>query len=226
MHKVSFIIPTLDEVQGITEVLESITDKELDGYEVEILVVDGGSTDGTRKEAERYGVRVFFEKGGKASAVRRGFEECQGDYVFLIDGDGSYPCDKISTMLDKLEDGSSMVLGSRFSGEVDDGAMSRVNRFGNRVLTSMANKLYGTEISDLCTGLRGVKTDCVGDIPGKGFEVEAGLHALMCDSNISEVPIRYKERAGESKLRIWDGFKIAKRLLVEKIKKKKERFFV
>ncbi|MFO7791356.1 MAG: glycosyltransferase family 2 protein [Candidatus Saliniplasma sp.] len=222
MEKVSVIIPTLDEVEGISQVLESIPEEELkgEGYGVEILVVDGGSSDGTRKIAEEYGAQVLLERGGKASAVRRGFKECQGDYVFLIDGDGSYPCDKISLMLDKLQGGNSMVLGNRFSGGVEDGAMSKVNRFGNKVLTFMANRLYGTDVSDLCTGLRGVKlTDLEGNITGKGFEVEAALHALMCDQQICEIYIDYKKRKGESKLRIWDGFKIAKRLLIEKVKK-------
>ncbi len=222
MEKISFIIPTLDEVEGIVQVLENIPKKDLEsqGYEVEVLVVDGGSSDGTRKVAKDHGVKVYFEEGGKASAVRRGFEECVGDHVFLIDGDGSYPCDKVMDMLEKLENGSSMVLGNRFSGDVEDGAMSKTNRFGNKVLTSVANGLYGTDVSDLCTGLRGINVDNLeGEIPGKGFEVEAGLHILMCDKNICEVPISYNKRMGESKLKIWDGFSIAKRLLVEKIKR-------
>lgn len=222
MEKVSFIIPTLDEVKGIKKVLESIPENRLKGrgYDVEILVVDGGSSDGTRKVAERYGVQVYYEKGGKASAVRRGIKECRGDHVILIDGDGSYPCDKVPMMVERLDDGSSMVLGNRFSGDVEDGAMSNINKFGNKILTFMANHLYGTDVSDLCTGLRGLKLkDMENELPGKGFEIEAGLHALMKDRNISEVPISYNKRKGESKLRLWDGLSIAKRLFVEKIKR-------
>ncbi len=221
MEKVSFIIPTLDEVEGVTGVIEDIPERELksSGYEVEILIVDGGSTDGTCEVVKDYDVQVYLEEGGKASAVRRGMKESSGDYVFLIDGDGTYPCDKVSLMLDKLQNGTSMVLGNRFSGDVQDGAMSRLNRFGNKFLTSLANRLYKTDISDLCTGLRGIKSECLnGEIPGKGFEIEAALHAMMCDMDICEVPISYKERKGESKLKVRDGFKIAKRLLVEKMK--------
>lgn len=220
MEKVSFIIPTLNEVQGVSVVLDEIPVSELKslGFGVEILVVDGGSTDGTRDVLEEYDVQVYNEEGGKASAVRRGMKESSGDYIFLIDGDGSYPCDKISLMLEKLQNGTSMVLGNRFSGDVEDGAMSRLNRFGNKFLTSMANRLYRTDISDLCTGLRGIKVECLGEIPGKGFEVEAALHTVMCDKKICEVPISYRERRGESKLKVRDGFKIAKRLIFEKMK--------
>jgi len=222
MGKVSFIIPTLNEVEGIIQVLESIPEEELmsRGYEVETMVVDGGSSDGTRDAAKEFGVDVYYEKGGKTSAVRRGLNECQGDFVFLIDGDGSYPCNKILEMQERLENGNSMVLGNRFSGDVAEGAMSRTNRIGNKVLTSMANRLYGTDVSDLCTGLRGIIVDHLeGSISGKGFEIEAELHALMCDKNICEIPISYNKRIGESKLRVWDGLKIAKRLFLDKFKK-------
>jgi len=227
MSKVSFIVPTLDEVEGIKKVLNSLPEYELEemGYEMEVLVIDGGSSDGTKSKVKETDVELYREDGGKASAVRRGLIECDGDYVFLIDGDGSYPCDKIPQMVERLENGSSMVLGSRLSGRVEEGAMTRTNKFGNKILTGLANWLYGTQVSDLCTGLRGIKKESVkGMIPGKDFEIEAGLHVLLSKEEISEIPISYKRRKGESKLRVWDGFKIAKRLFVEKIKKKEKGF--
>ncbi|MFO7990843.1 MAG: glycosyltransferase family 2 protein [Thermoplasmata archaeon] len=222
MSKVSVIIPTLNENHGIVDVLEKIPYDGFEemGYDVEVLVVDGGSTDGTRERAGKMGADVYLHEGGKASAVRRGLKESDGDYVFLIDGDGSYPPSVMVRMVEKLENGATMVIGSRFLGEIQDGSMSKLNKFGNRVLTRMANKWYPEEVSDLCTGLRGFKRGALnGSVPGVGFQIEAGLHTVFAGKGVAEVPIKYAKRKGESKLRTVDGLKIA-RLLWKKRKGK------
>ncbi len=220
---ISVIIPTLNEEEGIEEVIEGIPFEDLKnrGYEVEVLVVDGGSSDKTVKKVKDLGYEVINVEGGKAEGVRKGLQKVEGRYVFLIDGDGSYPSEKIKDMTRELENGNDMILGSRFEGKISNGAMSTKNRIGNKILTWMANKLYGTEVSDLCTGLRGFEIDGIecGDIPGQGFEIEAGLHTIFSDEDISELGIRYVERRGESKLRTKDGFKIAARLIREKFGK-------
>lgn len=215
MSKVSVIIPTLNENHGIVDVLKKIPYDGFRerGYDVEVLVVDGGSEDGTRERASWMGADVYLHEGGKASAVRRGLKESDGEYVFLIDGDGSYPPRVMVKMVEKLENGASMVLGSRFLGEIQDGSMSWLNKLGNRCLTRMANKWYPGEVSDLCTGLRGFKREELnGSVPGAGFQIEAGLHTVFAGKGMDEVPIRYSKRKGKSKLRTVDGLKIAKLL--------------
>ncbi len=224
MDKVTLIIPTLNEADGITEVLKSVPETALEemGYEVEILVVDGGSVDGTRKIAAEAGAKVILEEGGKAAAVRRGLRESSGEYVFTIDGDGTYPPERIVDLLEELNNGVSMVLGSRLSGDIYPGAMSSMNRFGNRLLTGLANGLYGVKVSDLCTGMRGFRRTALNgrEPAGKGFEIEASLHGLLIDKGVAEVPIEYRARKGESKLRTKDGFFIAVRLLKSRFGKK------
>ncbi len=223
MTKISIIIPTLNEKESIEKVIDSIPENNLRnrGYDVEILVVDGGSSDGTVEKIKEKEVKVFRAEGGKAQGVREGIKRSNGDFVFLIDGDGTYPADKICDMMNELENGSDMVLGSRFQGEISDGAMSIKNMMGNRFLTWLANRLYDTEVSDLCTGLRGFESNGLdaAELPGKDFEIEAGLHSLFCKKCISEVPIKYIEREGESKLVTSDGFKIAARLLKERFRR-------
>lgn len=220
---ISVIIPTLNEQEGIVEVIEDIPEDQIHelGYDLEILVVDGGSSDRTVEKVKNMGIDVFHAERGKSEGVRKGLEEAEGDQVFLIDGDGSYPAKRIPDMLKELRNGSDMVLGSRFNGQICNGAMCTKNKIGNKILTTLANKLYGTEVSDLCTGLRGFKKERVEDkkISAKGFEIEAGLHAVFYDRKISEISIRYDRRKGKSKLRTVDGFKIASRLLKEKFKK-------
>jgi len=220
MDVVSVIIPTLNEKEAIEDVIDDIPDEKLQekGYDVELIAVDGGSSDGTVEILDKSGVEVIHSKGGKAEGVREGLKNVDGDVVFLIDGDASYPAEKISPMIEELENGSDMVLGSRLEGQITDGAMSTKNKMGNMVLTWLANRLYGTDISDLCTGLRGFRCDGLEpeEIPGKGFEVEAGLHTLFSEKEISEISIDYRMRKGESKLVTFDGFRIAYRLLKEK----------
>lgn len=215
MSTVSIVIPTLNEVEAIREVIEDIPINKLKskGFKSEIIVVDGGSTDGTVDKLDDLDVMVVREDDGKANAVRKGFEIADGDYLFLIDGDGSYPAENIVDMVELLEDSYDMVIGSRFAGKIDDGAMSLRNKIGNKILTWMGNKVYGTSISDMCTGLRGIKADEIDGFPGEGFEVEAGIHMIMSDKKIKEIPIEYKKRKGSSKLHLWDGFKIGWRLL-------------
>jgi len=220
MSSVSVIIPTLNEKEGIEEVIEDIPVERLqdDGYLVEVLAVDGGSSDGTIELLKNLDVEVIHVEGGKAKGVREALKNTIGEFIFLIDGDGTYPAEKIPIMLEELETGSDMVLGSRFKGDISDGAMSLKNRFGNRVLTWLANRLYGTDVSDLCTGLRGFRCDGIDveDIPGKGFEIESGIHSVFSDDQICEISIDYEKRKGESKLVTMDGLSIALRLLKEK----------
>ncbi|MFO8110199.1 MAG: glycosyltransferase family 2 protein [Thermoplasmata archaeon] len=220
MSSVSIIIPTLNECEGIEDVLRRIPHNTLQsmGYGVEVLVVDGGSTDGTLDKVQE--ADLCRQHGGKAEAVRRGVKETKGEFVFLIDGDGSYPPEAIPDMVKFLERGNSMVLASRFKGKIEKGSMSLLNKIGNRMLTWLANRLYPENITDLCTGLRGMNRYDLECIPGTGFQVEAGIHTVMAGKGIAEVGIIYKPRKGTSKLSTIDGFKIAGFLLSKKIRRR------
>src|SRR5437867_9257730 len=116
----------------------------------EVLLVDDGSTDGTDRTAADAGARVLKLRAnsGKGSAVRRGLREARGDVIVLIDGDGQDDPTEIPCLLEALRPDVDLVVGSRFIGRFEPGAITPVNRWGNRFLTSVINRLFGTRLTD------------------------------------------------------------------------------
>ena len=143
---VLIVIPALNEVSTIGQVLDEIPLDELRrmGYEPRILVVDNGSSDGTRHVALEKGAEVVDEPcRGKGMAMRRAFRDVSADFVFMLDGDATYPPSNIPGMLHVLEEGHDVVIGSRLAGTRAPGSISRLNVIGNRLLTLLACTLYG-----------------------------------------------------------------------------------
>lgn len=201
------VIPTLNEAEGIVRVIE-----EVRGVGVsKILVVDGGSTDGTVELARRAGARVVFQEGrGKADAVRTAFKYVDTPYVVVMDGDFTYPADHIRDIVDKLREGFDEVIGARRFPE--PGAMPRLFAFGNRLLTWWFNLLFGTRLSDVLSGMYGLRRDAVADalFATRGFSIEVEIAAHVASAGeVTEVPIRYRRRLGRKKLGVRHGFQIA-----------------
>ena len=223
-RRVSIVLPALNEERTIGEVIDEIkrADVAARGYEIEVLVVDNGRTDRTEDIASRQGARVIREgERGKGSAVRTGFGQVSGDFVFMLDADFTYPAAHIPEMLELLEDGHDVVLGSRIRGYMEPGAMSRLNVVGNRLLALLANLLYGTRISDLCTGCWGFRREVIDglELDARGFDLEAEMFAEVARKGyrVVEVPIGYRRRKTPSKLgSIRDGVKIGRTLIKER----------
>ena len=228
LYSVSIIIPALNEKLTIGKVIDEIPKEDLQkvGYGVEIVVVDNNSTDGTAEIAKEKGVKVIVESiKGKGRAVRTGFKSVGGDFIFILDADYTYPATYIPIMLEVLQEGHDVVIGSRLRGQMGEGAMSRMNLVGNRFLSFIANILYGTRISDLCTGYWGLTRRVIEDIEldAKGFELEAAMFAEIAKKgySIAEVPICYRRRTTPPKLNsLKDGFKIGWTLLTKKFRRK------
>lgn len=224
LYSVSIIIPALNEKLTIGKVIDEIPKEDLQkaGYGVEIVVTDNNSTDGTAEIAQEKGAKVIVESiKGKGRAVRTGFKSVSGDFIFILDADYTYPATYIPIMLEALQEGHDVVIGSRFRGQMGEGAMSRMNLVGNRFLSFLANILYGTRISDLCTGYWGLTRRVIEDIEldAKGFEFEANMFAEIAKKgySIAEVPICYRRRMTPPKLNsLKDGFKIGWTLLIKK----------
>jgi dolichol-phosphate mannosyltransferase len=128
-------------------------------------------------------------------------------------------------MLEVLQEGHDVVIGSRLRGQMREGAMSRMNLLGNRFLTFLANILYGTRISDLCTGYWGFTRRVIEDIKldAKGFELEANMFAEIVKKgySIAEVPISYRRRRTPPKLdSLKDGLKIGWTLLTMRFRRR------
>jgi dolichol-phosphate mannosyltransferase len=125
-------------------------------------------------------------------------------YLIMLDADATYPPRFIIDVVSSLEEGADVVMGSRFLGEIKEGSMTRLNHFGNILLSNMASLLYQTPCTDLCTGMWGFNGQALRmlELNSKHFELEAEFFAESAKKGlrVEEIPISYLPRAGETKL--------------------------
>lgn len=230
--KVSVVIPTKNEADNVGWVLERLPE-----VVDEVIVVDGQSTDGTTGVARRVrpDVRIVHEEApGKGAAVRSGFAAARGDFIVMIDADGSMDPGDIERCVERLEERREdaaqdpepaypIVKGSRFTtgGGTDD--MELIRRLGNRVLLGLVNLLYGARLTDLCYGLFAFRRDQLDrlELESDGFEIETEIvvRALRAGIELGEVPsFEAERRCGTSNLRTWrDGQRVLRTLLRERL---------
>jgi dolichol-phosphate hexosyltransferase len=224
--EICIIIPTLNEESSIGKVIDEVPRKTLEdlGYIVNVVVVDGISTDQTIKIAQEKGATVILEeRRGKARAIRTALEKVEADYLFMLDGDYTYSPAHIPAMIEVLKR-YPVVIGSRLKGKREKGALKKINLVGNLFLTAFANILYGTRISDVCTGYWGFRREVIQKLilTSDGFQLEAELliQVSKMGYKIGEIPILYRCRAGKAKLSgIKDGIKIARFLFSKRVRK-------
>lgn len=210
--RISVVIPALNEADNLPHVLPTIAETA-----AEVILVDGHSTDDTVAVARRLipDVRVVQQFGkGKGNALRCGVAECTGDVVILMDADGSTDPREIPLFVEALLGGADVAKGSRFlaAGSSDD--ITRLRRFGNRMLNEVVNQLFQTPFTDLCYGYIAFWRGCLDyfDIDCDGFEVETqiNLRARKANLKIVEVPSHEHLRLhGASHLRTFrDGWRV------------------
>jgi glycosyltransferase involved in cell wall biosynthesis len=188
---------------------------------VEVVVVDDGSTDGTDRVAAAAGARVLRlpANGGKGSAVRRGLSEVRGEVIVLIDGDGQDDPAEIPRLLDALSPDVGLVVGSRFIGRFEPGAITPVNHWGNRFLTSVINLLFSTALTDTQAGFKALRAETLRQLHLRAarfdIEVDLLLGVLRAGGRVVEVPVRRAPRQhGESRLNsLRDGARILRRIV-------------
>jgi dolichol-phosphate mannosyltransferase len=214
---------TLNEESGVGPTLEDIN--EVLGKQ-SVLIVDGKSDDRTVEIAKNLGANVVFQnQTGKGEAIGKGIEELgTTKYVVFIDADFTYPAGYIPHMIKILEEKPhvGMVIGNRFNPKFDyKRAMNNAFYFGNRFLAFAQNVLNGIRLSDPLSGLRAVRSDILKGWKPKsnGFdiEVEMNYHVERKGFSIEEIPIEYRKRFGEKKLKIKDGFIILTRIISESL---------
>jgi len=212
--KVSFVIPALNEEEGIKKTIKSIPKKKLEemGYEVEIIVVDGGSKDRTKEVAEELGAKVIVEpRRGYGRAYKTGFEHVSGDIIVTGDADGTYPFEEAPRLIKMLEDeGLDFINTNRFE-KMEPGAMSLMHKIGNWVLTVAARILFGVNIKDSQSGMWVFRREILKNMEllgdGMEFSEEIKIRAFK-RFKAKEVGIEYRQRVGEKKLRSFkDGIR-------------------
>ena len=192
----------------------------------DVLVVDDGSTDGTDRAAAEAGARVLrlAANGGKGSAIRRGLAEVHSDVIVLIDGDGQDDPSEIPRLLEALDPDVDLVVGSRFLGTFEPGAITPVNHWGNRFLTSVANRLFATRLTDTQAGFKAVRADTLRRVHLRAhrfdIEVDLLLGVLRAGGRVVEVPVRRAPRQhGGSHLKsVRDGVRILCRIVARRLR--------
>jgi dolichol-phosphate mannosyltransferase len=191
----------------------------------EVLVVDDGSTDGTDRVAADAGAQVLrlSSNGGKGAAVRHGLSHARGDVIVLIDGDGQDDPAEIPHLLDALQADVDLVVGSRFIGHFEPGAITPVNHWGNRFLTAVINLLFSTALTDTQAGFKAVRAETLRrlNLRAKRFDIEVDLllGVLRAGGRVVEVPVRRGPRPhGESRLNsLRDGTRILRRIVARRL---------
>jgi hypothetical protein len=216
------VIPCLNEEASVADVVAEaravLERTELTG---EVVVVDNGSEDDSAARAGAAGARVVSEpRRGYGSAYLAGLAAARGNYVVMTDADGSYDLSRIPEFVSRLRNGDDLVLGSRIKGHIQRGAMPWTHRWiGNPVLTGMLNLLFRGRVSDAHCGLRAVRRDALRrlDLSATGMEFasEMVIKAAKRGLRVSEIPIEYRPRVGESKLNsMRDAWRHARFMLV------------
>ena len=240
--RVSVVVPAKNEAENIGWVLERLPDA-VD----EVVLVDGSSDDRTIEAAlsVRPDTRVVRQRRpGKGVALRMGFQAARGDFIVMIDADGSMDPQEIDEFLSRLHERRlaaealpvtaryPIVKGSRFmpGGGTDD--MSLLRRTGNAALLRLVNFLYGASLTDLCYGLFAFRRDALDelDLASDGFEIETEIvaRALREGLLIGEVAsFEAPRRSGQSNLNTWrDGQRVLRTLLMHRWMRREGRELV
>lgn len=220
--EVSIVFPCLNEASSVADCVHNSTE-QLEGAGIygEVIVCDNGSEDGSGLEAARAGARVVRESTrGYGSALRTGIRAARGEYIVMLDADGSYDLGAIAPMVAALRAGADLVMGNRFRGRLAPGSMPWLHQHvGSPLLSWLLNLFFGTSVGDVHCGMRAFTRDAYHRMAlkttGMEFASEMVARAARIKLHVAEVPVDYHPRAGESKLRRYrDGWRHLRFLLM------------
>jgi len=223
-EKVVVILPAYNEVHSIASVIDEIRALPL---ECVIVVADSGSTDGTAGRATLREVDVIHCERGKGRATRQALNSVNGDYIFMMDSDYTYPARHLLPMLDMLKGGKLLPVYDAVYGwrhDIKIGAMPLMHKVANKSLNMLANMLYKPQKThDLCSGMWGFTGDTAKflakRLTSNAFTLEADIFSSLARDKrrLGCVEISYRKRIiSDSKIRIADGLKIAMFLITRR----------
>jgi dolichol-phosphate hexosyltransferase len=199
-REITVVIPTLNEEDALSKVLEELLSLGIQN----ILLVDGYSTDGTVQVAKKFGIEVIFQQGkGKTGALKTAIHSVKTPYMLIMDGDYTYDPSYIREFTGYM-DSCDEIIGARFSN--DSKSMTRLHKFGNKLITKLFNMLMSTNVSDVCSGMYMLRTQVAKNLhlSTSGFDVEAEIAAQIASAGrLAEVPVNYRPRIGRQKLSTW-----------------------
>lgn len=223
MPSVSVVIPAKNEARNLEHVFGTIPE-----WVDEIVLVDGHSEDDTVAVAQKLhpAVRIVHQQGrGKGDALQAGFAAAKGEIIVMMDADGSTDGKEIPRFVAALTTGADFAKGSRFASGGGSDDITFYRQLGNKVLSGLVNRLWGTRYTDLCYGYNAFWAKHLPklDLDCAGFEVETvmNVHAAKAKLAIQEIPSHEHSRLhGESNLHVVrDGIRIAKFIVRERFRR-------
>lgn len=222
--ELSIVMPCLNEAETLAICIKKaqmfLKENNVIG---EVIIADNGSTDGSQHIAEQHGARlVKIAEKGYGNALKGGIEEAKGIYIIMADADDSYDFQALLPFLTKLREGYDLVMGNRFKGGIEPGAMPVLHKYlGNPVLSFLGRLFFKIKIGDFHCGLRGLSKEAFNhmDLKTTGMEFASEMivkSKLKC-LKITEVPtILYPDgRTRKPHLKTWsDGWRHLRFLLL------------
>jgi glycosyltransferase involved in cell wall biosynthesis len=222
--ELTILMPCLNEAETLATCIDKAQGYlERSGVVGEIVIADNGSTDGSQAIAEAHGARVVnvVDK-GYGAALLGGIAAASGTYIIMGDADDSYDFANLDHFVERLRAGDDLVMGNRFRGGIEPGAMPPLHKYlGNPVLSSIGRLFFRSPIRDFHCGLRGFNRQAILDLhlqtTGMEFASEMVVKASLGGRRISEVPTTLKKdgRSRPPHLRSWrDGWRHLRFLLI------------
>tara|TARA_A100001011_G_C14299383_1_gene840031 strand:+ start:984 stop:1685 length:702 start_codon:yes stop_codon:yes gene_type:complete len=217
--KLSVLIPVYNEKNTIQQCLDAVLNSRIGNLELEVIVSDNNSTDGTKEilaKIDDKRVKILFRENnnGKGANIKNALKESKGDLILFQDADLEYSPDDYLTLLDPFyKFNADVVYGSRLTRAKSTSIIGFPNYIGNIILTFIANLLFNKIFTDIATGYKVFKKDIIKNlnISSDGFEIEPEITAKISKNKkirIFEVPITINSRGyGEGKkVRWWHFF--------------------
>ncbi len=193
--ELTILMPCLNEAETLAACIRKANAfLKRENIKGEILIADNGSMDGSQEIARSCGARVIDARAkGYGAALQAGLENARGTYVIMGDADDSYDFSNLTPFVEKLREGYDLVMGNRFTGGIEKGAMPFSHRYiGNPVLSWLGRILYHCNIRDFHCGLRGCRTDAVKGLhlraPGMEYASEMVIATVTHNLKIAQVP--------------------------------------
>jgi hypothetical protein len=222
--QLSVVLPCLNEAETLAVCIKkALTSIDELGIRGEVVVADNGSTDGSQQIAADCGARVVdVAEKGYGAALMGGIRAASGTYVIMADADDSYDLSGLEPFYSALQDGADLVVGNRFKGGIEKGAMPALHRYlGNPVLSFVGRLFFHSDLGDFHCGLRGFRRDAILALglrtTGMEFASEMIVRASASELDIREVPttLRPDGRSRRPHLRTWrDGWRHLRFLLL------------